>query len=176
MSICVWLFTCECNAHGVQKRVLDPLQLELQAVVRCLIWMLGTMLQCFARAVYCMLAPTKPSLQLWKLLHYRSLPFIYALFSSQETCCIQEQNIWPSARNCFPRPQVKRFIQLEFFQQQMRGLLFKLTEPGLPSPTHTVSTPQKQRKKSYQWLPPFGWKKKSLFLFLDFKAQNGSVL
>lgn len=33
MCICLWVYACECRAHGGQKRALYPLDLELQAVV-----------------------------------------------------------------------------------------------------------------------------------------------
>lgn len=33
---------CLCHAHRVQKKVPGPLELELQLVVSCEIWMLGT--------------------------------------------------------------------------------------------------------------------------------------
>lgn len=36
------------NVKG-QKKTLDPLELKLQAVVRCLIWMQGTMLGFYVR-------------------------------------------------------------------------------------------------------------------------------
>jgi hypothetical protein len=39
-------------ARGGQKRVLDPLQLELQPVVSCLMWVLRTELRSFARATH----------------------------------------------------------------------------------------------------------------------------
>lgn len=46
--LCVWVFFLHgclcpypCSAHWGQKRVLEPLELQLQIVVRCLGWVLG---------------------------------------------------------------------------------------------------------------------------------------
>lgn len=40
------------GAHGDQKRVLDPLELELNTAVSCFKWVLGTEPRFFARAVH----------------------------------------------------------------------------------------------------------------------------
>ena len=40
------------GAHRYQKRVSDPLELESQQVVNCLMWILGTELGSFAREVH----------------------------------------------------------------------------------------------------------------------------
>ena len=39
LSICV---LHECSGHGRQKSIVDSLELELQVVVSCLMWVLGT--------------------------------------------------------------------------------------------------------------------------------------
>jgi hypothetical protein len=44
-------YVYECNAFRAQKRALDPLELELQTVVSCPAWVLGTELVSSARAV-----------------------------------------------------------------------------------------------------------------------------
>ena len=49
------------GAHGDQKRVLDPLELEFQVVVSCLMWVLGTKPRSSARAANTLTA--EPSLQ-----------------------------------------------------------------------------------------------------------------
>lgn len=38
MCICVWVYA---DAHDVQKRASDPLDLELQVLLSCHSWMLG---------------------------------------------------------------------------------------------------------------------------------------
>jgi len=44
------ILLCLCGAHKGQKRASDLLELELQVVVGCLMWVLGTELRSFARA------------------------------------------------------------------------------------------------------------------------------
>lgn len=48
MSLCVFVYVCVClylhvgaDALGGQKRATNPLELELQAVMSCLTWVLG---------------------------------------------------------------------------------------------------------------------------------------
>ncbi|CAO2608725.1 hypothetical protein LEMLEM_LOCUS13932, partial [Lemmus lemmus] len=38
ICVCLWICACEPMCAQSQKRVLNPLELELQAVVNCLIW------------------------------------------------------------------------------------------------------------------------------------------
>lgn len=49
MYVCVSAWVCVYHIHAVgcrgQKRVLDALELELQAVVSCPLWVLGTTLR-----------------------------------------------------------------------------------------------------------------------------------
>lgn len=40
MLVCVCIYMCE-STHIGQKSVLEPLELDLEAVVSCLIWVLG---------------------------------------------------------------------------------------------------------------------------------------
>jgi hypothetical protein len=44
MCVCAACFMCTtaCSTHRGQKRVGDPMELELQAVVNCLVWVVGT--------------------------------------------------------------------------------------------------------------------------------------
>lgn len=43
MCICVWIYAfVSADAHDVQKRASDPLDLELQVLLSCHSWMLGT--------------------------------------------------------------------------------------------------------------------------------------
>ena len=55
MRVCVWMYVCVCvfvsaSAHGVEKKALDPLELELQTLVSSLMWVLGTKLWSSAKA------------------------------------------------------------------------------------------------------------------------------
>jgi len=45
----MWVCEHACRCHGGQKRASDPLELELQAVVNCPIWVLGATLEASAR-------------------------------------------------------------------------------------------------------------------------------
>ena len=49
-KICVCVCVCVCGVHGGQKRVSDPLELELQVVVSRLMWVLVTELRSSTRA------------------------------------------------------------------------------------------------------------------------------
>lgn len=49
MSECEYVHI-ECNSSGCQKRVLHALDLELESVVSCSIWVLGTGLESSAKA------------------------------------------------------------------------------------------------------------------------------
>lgn len=71
VSLCV---SRACNAYGGQKRASDPLFLELQAVVSCLVWMLGTEPRSSTRAA-CILT-SKPSFQYWQVFCNISTCFI----------------------------------------------------------------------------------------------------
>ena len=56
MCVCIYvcMYVCVCmyvGNHGVRKRAMDTLQLELQTVVSCLRWVLGTRLSSSAKAV-----------------------------------------------------------------------------------------------------------------------------
>lgn len=51
MYMCDYLCICECRCLRGQKRACDPLELELQAIVSCLTWVLGTELRPSARAL-----------------------------------------------------------------------------------------------------------------------------
>lgn len=64
MCVCVWLCThVRAGTHRDQKTGSDLLELELQAIVTCLTWVLGTEVRSSPRAVR---APNCwPSLQLW---------------------------------------------------------------------------------------------------------------
>lgn len=44
MCMCLGVYMCTCvfSICGSQKRALDPFELELQAIVSCLMWLLGT--------------------------------------------------------------------------------------------------------------------------------------
>lgn len=46
-SVCVYVFVnvCHIRACGSQKRVSNPVELEVQVVMRCLVWMLRTELE-----------------------------------------------------------------------------------------------------------------------------------
>ena len=80
---CVWVHACECRCPNNPKRLLDPLNPELQAVV-CLVWVLGTVRGSPRRIRYVLLAP-EPSLQphgfaLWNI--FLSVNSAAALHSS----------------------------------------------------------------------------------------------
>lgn len=49
-NLCMCMHMSAC-AFGVQKRVLESLELEIQAIMNCLTWVLGTELRTSARAV-----------------------------------------------------------------------------------------------------------------------------
>lgn len=49
--MCVFVQHIHAGAHRIQKRVLDPLELELQAVVSHVTWVQGTKLRASDRAV-----------------------------------------------------------------------------------------------------------------------------
>lgn len=53
VCIYMWVCTCECSAYRSQREVCDFLELELQAVVSCYMWVLGTDLGSSARAGAC---------------------------------------------------------------------------------------------------------------------------
>jgi hypothetical protein len=48
--VCEWVFACELGTHVRQKRVLDPLELEVEKVVNCLVWVLGDELNSSTKA------------------------------------------------------------------------------------------------------------------------------
>ena len=60
VCVCVCVYACECSAHGGQKRAPDTLELKLQAVESCLLWVLGTELRSCGRAASALTA--EPSL------------------------------------------------------------------------------------------------------------------
>lgn len=62
-SVCICMYLCACELRFMQKpEALSPLELDLQAVMKYLTYVVGTELRCFANQ-YTLLAP-EPSLWL----------------------------------------------------------------------------------------------------------------
>lgn len=66
LSVVILSSECVCvcvNALKAPTKMLNPLKLELQSAVSCLIWVLDTKLRSFGRAASALTLPSEPSLQ-----------------------------------------------------------------------------------------------------------------